>query len=268
MTRIAMVLVALVGARSPAGQFKLAAPGLQSVKIAPESVTFFNDHLTQRLLERGVSVISNRDVQTVLGLERQRQLLSCNTDDSSCLAELVGALGVDGIIQGNVGQFGASLQLDLKVLAAGTATVLATSSARADSEEALLRELDLAADRLVSELQQRFPDREVVRQRSLKPVAWTVGALGLVAAGTGGVLLGLAQSKAAALTNAQSLGEAELLRREGTPLELAGWVSLGVGAAALTTGVVMLLSERPPPVVAGLLLTPHGAAFGLSGGFP
>jgi hypothetical protein len=40
-----------------------------------------------------VRVTTQRDVAQIIGLERQKQLLGCSDQDSSCNAELAGALG-------------------------------------------------------------------------------------------------------------------------------------------------------------------------------
>ena len=46
----------------------------------------------------GVSAISSSEVRDMLGLERQKQLLGCNEDSSTCLAEIAGALDADEMV--------------------------------------------------------------------------------------------------------------------------------------------------------------------------
>jgi TolB-like protein len=71
--------------------------------------------LTEAATFRGLDTIGRSDVQTLLGFERQRQLLGC-TEDAACLAEIGGALGVDYILVGTVGRIGGLLRLDLKLV--------------------------------------------------------------------------------------------------------------------------------------------------------
>jgi len=61
---------------------------------------------TVRETRRFSRVIGTKDIEQVLGFERQKQLLNC--ESSSCMAELAGALGVDYIISGTLGQLGST----------------------------------------------------------------------------------------------------------------------------------------------------------------
>src|SRR5262245_15063642 len=48
-----------------------------------------------------VEVVTSSDLNAILGLERQRQLLGCDTEaTSNCLAELTGALGAPLLVSG------------------------------------------------------------------------------------------------------------------------------------------------------------------------
>lgn len=58
-------------------------------------------------------VVSAKDIQTMLGVERQRQLVGCS-DEGSCLAELSGALGARFVLAGSVAKLGDAFQLTLQ----------------------------------------------------------------------------------------------------------------------------------------------------------
>lgn len=58
--------------------------------------------LATHLREHGLKVMTGRDIGAVLGLERQKQLLGCMDDSTSCSAELAGALGVGALVVGTV----------------------------------------------------------------------------------------------------------------------------------------------------------------------
>jgi TolB-like protein len=70
----------------------------------------------------GYTTLSGDEVQALLSVERQRQLLGCI--ESSCLAELGGALGVDQVVTGSVARLGASYLLHLQLVDARKALVL------------------------------------------------------------------------------------------------------------------------------------------------
>lgn len=57
--------------------------------------------------------LTSKDVQTILGLERQKQLMGC-AEASSCLAELAGAMGAPYLLSGTISQIGPSLQLSMQ----------------------------------------------------------------------------------------------------------------------------------------------------------
>ncbi len=68
-----------------------------------------------------VSIISKSDITSMIQHEAQKEILGCNED--SCMAEIGGALGVDKIVLGNVGQIGTSFIITLKLADVKNATV-------------------------------------------------------------------------------------------------------------------------------------------------
>ncbi|MBS2030498.1 MAG: hypothetical protein JST54_21530 [Deltaproteobacteria bacterium] len=76
----------------------------------------------------GLAVLTSEDVQAVVSVDRQRQMLGCT--ESSCLAELGGALGVAQVITGSVARLGASWLIHLQVIDANKAVVLRQSDRR------------------------------------------------------------------------------------------------------------------------------------------
>src|SRR3990167_8754083 len=71
--------------------------------------------------------LTTKDVQTILGVERQKQLLGCSDDQSSCLSELAGALGAPYVLGGTISQIGPSLQLSMQLLDVAKSQVVARS---------------------------------------------------------------------------------------------------------------------------------------------
>jgi hypothetical protein len=63
---------------------------------------------------QGVQVLSMSDIEATLGYEQQKQLLGC--DDTSCMAELGGAMGCRLILSSKVGRVGDTYVLALSVI--------------------------------------------------------------------------------------------------------------------------------------------------------
>ena len=61
-------------------------------------------------------VTTQKDISTLLGLERQKQLLGCSDEAQSCLAELAGAIGARFVVSGSVTRLGDAYQLNLQTL--------------------------------------------------------------------------------------------------------------------------------------------------------
>ena len=59
-----------------------------------------NSFLAKDLRDLGFQVITPTDIGAALGLERQKHILGCT--ESSCLAEIGGAMGADYIVHGEM----------------------------------------------------------------------------------------------------------------------------------------------------------------------
>src|SRR3954468_7651531 len=101
---LALVMVVVSGASQPAQppQLRIASPGLTGVKVGDKEAAFFSEHLAQQLAAAGAKVSSDREINSVLGLERRRQLLGCSENSNECVTELAGALGVDALVVGDI----------------------------------------------------------------------------------------------------------------------------------------------------------------------
>ena len=74
---------------------------------------------------RRFDVISSFEIGQLLGLEQQKALLGC-THSESCLAEIAGALGVDYLVSGRLGRLGSRERLDLRLVDARKARLVAS----------------------------------------------------------------------------------------------------------------------------------------------
>src|SRR5581483_6551892 len=96
--------LAVVSAAAP---MKLAALGFTAVDVNEEQAAFYSDHFSERLEAGGVQVVSRRDMTP-----EQRDLLSC------CPSKLAEALGVDGLISGEISKSEGAYQLKIKIISA------------------------------------------------------------------------------------------------------------------------------------------------------
>jgi hypothetical protein len=157
---IAPLIGILLLAAPQQAQIKLASPGLSYVNVDAATGEFFLDYFAKQIELRGVRVTTNREIAALVGFERQKQLLNCGDGGTSCLAELAGALGVDGLITGSLAKVGSTYVINLKVVD-NEARTLALFSERVKGDEALLDWFASASERLVQQLKQALK-RDVV----------------------------------------------------------------------------------------------------------
>ncbi|HVE83386.1 MAG TPA: hypothetical protein VND93_11085, partial [Myxococcales bacterium] len=146
-----VVVAAALAAPQPAAPVKLAAPGLTGLNVNAEELEFYTEHLAQQLTLAGVQVITGKQISSLLGLERQKQLLGCK-EGSACMAELASALGVDGVVTGSVGKLEKSYRVNVSIVAASDGRSLSAYSARAGSSEELVEDLTAAAAQMAAEV--------------------------------------------------------------------------------------------------------------------
>ena len=267
-------LLVLVVAAAP---IQLASVGFTSVKVSRPLVASFEETFALRLSQGGtVRVTTPRDVVTVLGLERQRQLMGCADDSSSCLAELAGALGSEGIVMGEVAQVGRVLQLTIKVLSPGGKPLYSTLR-RVKGEEAMLAELDAVALEAVAALTTVLRPVKVVEPPPVKPAEvvvtapppppaapapvapWVVLGVGGAFAVAGGVLQGLAVADFNRLADhSAQVDSPSALRDAGKLKQLIGLSLLGAGGASVIAGALWL-ALVPSPVAPTVWFSPDAA---------
>ena len=241
----------------------LASPGLTTLNLPPKAVEYFSDQLATQLALQQLHVVTASELSALLGLERQKQLVGCGAD-SSCMAELANALGVDGVVTGNVGKFGEVYQINVKVLSALDGRPLAVWSRRAASDEALFEAFKTEAPRIAKDVRVSL-HRELEPKSSLRVWALIPAAIGVAAVGGGIALLAVSEGHLTALTARDSvIPNPQAYADEGKGLRSAGAVTLGVGAACrLGAGALFLFgAESPRPVVA---IEPAGAFLGIAG---
>lgn len=197
-------------------------------------------------------VISASEVEAALGLERQKQLLDC--DSTSCMTEIAGSLNVSHILLGTVGRLGGSVLLDLRVVAVRTQFVAASVTRRVTAGKA-----DALLDVLPGALDELLGLAGVLKPPPPAPL-WPKALLGVGAATAGGTGLALVASVlgagAAGTFFAALYGLVPLdVRGVAFPARMGILGVLGAGA-----GVMLLLTVVGAVVTLGVL---GGGAFGM-----
>jgi len=287
-------------------QVKLAAPGLAYVNLPAATGDFYLDYFAKQIELHGVRVTTNREIAALIGLERQRALLSCDDKGNSCLAELAGALGVDGLITGSLAKVSRGFVINIKVVD-NQARSLAVFSERFKTEDALLDFLGTAAEKLAGDLQKRFASRAAAPpppvatttpdvpkaepKANLTPAPetstpevvttaktgggglspWVPGVAGGALAVAGGVMLYLAKGFETQIRNAQgitSYTDATRKAENTQRLFIIGDACLGAGAVGLGLAGVMAFTGAPAetPKVT-IAPTGRGAALAVGGTF-
>lgn len=238
---------------------KVAMPGLNGVKLEPAEVSLYGEVLASRLGAGGLSVVTSRDIASVLGLERQRQLLGCaDSGEGLCLAELSGALGVEFLLVGDLARLGSGFLVTLKVLSTRSGQTMARFEGQgSDMLEVLGRAAVQLCDTVLGPAAPRFS-----RLWAVVPGALAIAALSV------GVWSELqSDHQLRALRGAATILEAQHHAESGKAFEILGHSLMGVGAAAVAAAVVLLVfGESPVQPVASWGST--GPSFGLAGVWP
>lgn len=202
--------------------------------------------LTELSKSERFKVIGASDVASMIGMERQKQLLGCTDEESSsCMAELSGALGAPFMLAGALSRAGTKLRLDLKLLRADRGEVVAREGAIIAGEDEVFG--------TVSQMVRAMTATGQPVAVSKVPQAVVVG-VGAAVAVAGAVVLGVQYSQGDVLekfiggfTIDQAIERRDgiyRLRTVGTGLLVGGLVVAAGGALwfALTG------STRPAPV--------------------
>jgi hypothetical protein len=252
--------LALLLASLAAAPTRLAAPEWSTVNLSPELASFYAGEVARVLRGQGFEVITARDIVTVLGMERQKQLLGCS-EASSCMAELGAALGCEAIITANLARLDNTFQGSLRVLSSRDGKTLADARVEATGERAMVAALETAAIALSQQL--RPPPPVSPRSR-----AWIPLVAGVALGGGAAASLVVAQSNYQKIPLSDE-GTAVKLANDGKVLQTSGWAMAGVGAAALVTaGLLLVLGGEPPTLTPQVSVTTSGATLGVSGAFP
>ena len=97
---------------------RLVINDLVALKVAPEEAQAITDAVVTYLSSRGLfEVLSTRDVQTLLGAERQKQLSgACSEDELGCSVDMSKLLSARFVLSGQLAKVGSAYQLTLQLV--------------------------------------------------------------------------------------------------------------------------------------------------------
>lgn len=265
---------------------KLAAPTLSASGIDPAKAAFFSEYLAQQLSAQGVRVTTANEISALVGLERQKQMLACDTAATNCLAELAGALGVDGVVTGSLAKTeSGGYVAALKVVNARDGAPLALASTRAKNEDALIDWFVEVAPRLAKDLTKSLRGETVApppavaatstetKQQdggsALRFVPFAVGGA-LIAGGAAFYLSAKNTERGLRAGSPNITSEPELndTVAAGRTQQTIAFAMGGAGVAALIAGGVLLALNDNSPTPIAVHMGPGGVGLAFTGTFP
>jgi TolB-like protein len=202
----------------------------------------YAERLAARLGDRGLKVVTQDTIRSMLSLERQKQLLGCAEDTGSCAAELAGALGSTYVLLGQVAKVGSSFSVNVRAVRSADGSTVSSTSKTTASEDAALAMLNDAADAFV------FTLDPTLSRPSVGP--WVVAGIGVATAAVGAVFIGRVASTNALLRGAVredlSIDDAFSRAKAASIEQPIGISLLATGGAAIVTGIVWWALSRSP----------------------
>lgn len=245
---------------------RMAVLSLQGAgDVDPQLAAAMTESVTAEVAVRGFfEPISAGEIATLLGIERQRQLLGCDESGGSCMSEIAGALGAPYVMSGSLARVEGIYQLNLQVTDTTKGRVLARSTKVARDFQSLRALIPWAVAEASGTALPPPPSR--VLPISLISVGGASviagGVLGLIALNEEAAIMGELRSddmnRAVVLASAdgfqQRLNQTALNRTVALSALLAGAALVGLGA-------FLLPPEAPQTGVrATLVPTPAGVA--------
>lgn len=260
LTTCALLLTLTAGPEKPRLAVLDLEPGAGVTQAEAAALT---EALVAQVSAQGFfSVISSADIRALLGQERQKQLIGCSDESTSCAAELAGALGAPFMLRGTVARLGDSYQLTLQTLDAAKAQPVSRSVRLAKDLGELRNTLPWSSAEATATPVPPPPSRAL-------PVTLLVsGGVALLGAGVLG-LDGLSRDQLLAEDLASGTQPGRLKTIEayendrrfiGTERSIALGLALG-GAALATAGIITLILKKDPGPVISVLPTGQGVVF-------
>ena len=109
------MLTTLLGSFLAAANVKIAVLAFSASGVDPTVAAAVTESVTAEVAVRGYfDPISSAEIQTLLSVERQRQLIGCS--EENCMTELAGALGAPYVMSGSLVKLEGIFQLNIQVI--------------------------------------------------------------------------------------------------------------------------------------------------------
>lgn len=148
------VATAAPGAPPAAKRMRIAVMEIRALGTEPHKAELLSEvALTEAAATDKFEIIGRSDIASMIGFDQQKKILGC-TDDSNCLAEIGGALGVEYVMIGTLGKLGALYRVDMKLVDAKRARVAGRFGESVEgSEEKLVATVQRGVRKLLGPLQ-------------------------------------------------------------------------------------------------------------------
>jgi TolB-like protein len=206
-------------------------------------------------------VTSQKDIATALGIERQKQLLGCSTEASTCMTELADAFGARFVLTGSITKLGDVYQLNLQTQDTSKTQTLGRATRLANDLVSLRNVLPFAIAEATATPPPEPPSKV------LPVVLMGTGAAAVVTAGVL-FLSSFSREQAAISELALAKSQPQLQLKPASyyaaeaaavsQLRLIGGIVGGVGAALIVAGIVVY--PRESMVRVAVVPTVGGAA--------
>lgn len=210
-----------------------------------------------------IRVLAAKDIAQLIGLERQRQLLGC-AEQSQCMAELAGALGVDALMTVSFARSAPYFVTTARIVRAKDGAALTSASERVTQEGQIFDSVDRIASKFLKELVLSQP----APTASTNVTPFVPGIAGVVLAGVGfGAFMWASTERTQLETHAVS-GDAARAAVEAGRLKQSLGVGLMIGGGAAVVASAIWVGVSKSTVTAAVFPVAGGAALSLGGSFP
>lgn len=109
----------------------VAIPHVSGLGVTNDVLDVLSQAALHEASASNIRVVGASDVESLLGFEKQRELLGC--EDASCYVEIAGALGVDGLLVLRVGRLGSTFLVSATLLDLQKAQAAVRADARRET---------------------------------------------------------------------------------------------------------------------------------------
>ncbi len=251
----------------------LVSPPWKTVQVPEELAAFYADHFAQALRKEGFQVVTSSELNALLSLDRQKQLLGCSEDSTSCVAELGAALGCDAVMLVNLAKLENLYRGQLKVVSSKDGAVWSETAVEAEGQRALLGALEEGAHRLARGLSPVAiaPSLEVKAANGSRRWWWVPAVVAGAGAVTAAVGFGSASSRynslKTELTDSGLTSQAQTMATDGKTMQTIGWLGAGIATAGALGVAGLLLFGSEPKVEASISVNMTGGTLTVKGTF-